>query len=995
MRLLLAVVMVSVLATGCGDDGGASGTCADTLLPGDLVITEVFADYAAPPGGSGADEGNEWFEIYNASTRAIDLGGLTVSHSRADGSMRKRTTLPAVTIPAGGYFVLGNTLEDLRPAWVDIGYANKLGDLYNTGTGKLGMACGTTEIDVAFYGDTKSGESRALDGGSTPDYTVNDDLLQWCAASHVAANEFTPKNFGTPGRANDDCEIIVPGMCDGGDGLRPTVAPEPGDLVITEVMPNPAAVSDTLGEWFEVQVNRDVDLNGLALDRAGDSMAANVLTAERCLRVTAGSLVVFARSVDAGINGGLPRVDGTFKFTLVSGSASAPGDLALRVGDTLIDAFAWTSSRSGKALQVDPDAANAVDNDDEASWCDATQSYGDGDLGTPGAPNAQCGAVAPPGTCLDGATPRPVVTPEVGDLVITEVMPNPEAVSDTTGEWFEVLATRDVDLNGLGLDRAGDSANPNVISSATCVRLAAGQRAVFARSSNEVANGGLPAVTAGFTFALITGSASSPGDVQIVSGTTVLDAVTWSRSTPGASLQLDPAFTSVIDNDVETHWCDGTTAYGAGDLGTPGAANLTCTGGPAPGTCLDGGSPRPLASPGIGDLVITEVMPNPSAVADATGEWFEVLVTRDVDLNGLGLDRASDSLTPKIVASVDCLRVTAGQRLVFARSADPTANGGLPPITSTFNFALISGSAASPGDVQLVFAGMTLDSVVWTRSTAGASLQVAPMFENPTDNDVEANWCDGTTPYGLGDLGTPGDANAACGMTPAPGMCDLGGGVLRPIVKPLPGELVITEFLANPAGTYRRDPRVVRDHERRLDRVRSQRPRARPSDDDRQRDRVGDLQAGRTGRVRAVRPVRGSRAERDAPRGRRDLHVHARRHQRCGRGPRRRHRARRDHLDLGRVRRRDPARSGPVLGDRQRQRRELLRGDHALRRRDEPRDPGRRQRRVPVSSGRHALSFRPMTRRGSPAAGRPPPDRGGRGGSAGADAARARRSRRR
>jgi hypothetical protein len=38
----------------CGPDS-SSGACKDQLLPGDLVITEVFADYAAPTGGTGTD----------------------------------------------------------------------------------------------------------------------------------------------------------------------------------------------------------------------------------------------------------------------------------------------------------------------------------------------------------------------------------------------------------------------------------------------------------------------------------------------------------------------------------------------------------------------------------------------------------------------------------------------------------------------------------------------------------------------------------------------------------------------------------------------------------------------------------------------------------------------------------------------------------------------------------------------------------------------------
>ncbi len=796
---ILALVVVAVLAA-CGDDGGASGTCDDRLLAGDLVITEVFADFAATPGGSGVDEANEWFEIHNTSNRPLDLTGLTLEHSRGDGTMPKQATLDPITIAPGDYLVLGNTLSDLAPAWVDTGYADRLGDLYNTGTGLLSLRCGTTQIDEAFYADVTPGESRQLDGGESPEYTFNDDLAHWCEASHTDATEFSPGNYGTPGAANQNCELIVPGMCDDGTSLRPVVSPAPGDLVITEIMPSPAAVDDALGEWFEVKVTRDVDLNGLLIDRMGDTANPSIVQAESCLRVTSGSLIVFARTADAGTNGGLPLVSGLFSHTMIAGSATtAPGDLVIAIGTSVIDTFSWTASRSGTALQVDPDFANVTENDDQTRWCDATQTYGEGDFGTPGAPNAQCAAVAPPGTCVDGTTTRPVVYPDVGDLVITEAMPSPSAVSDTTGEWFEILATRDVDLNGLGLDRASDMANPNVISSATCIRLAAGQRAVFARSSLTEVNGGLPAVTAGFTFSMIPGSATTPGDVQIVLGAEVLDAVTWTHSTSGASRALDPASSTVLDNDIEASWCDGVAVYGAGDHGTPGAANPACTGGPAPGTCLDAGVARATVEPISGDLVITEVMPNPSAVSDTTGEWFEVLVTRDVDLNGVGLDRAGDTSGPVIIAQPACVRVTAGSRLVFAKSADGVMNGGLPPITATFSFSLIDGTTAAPGDVQLVLGATTLDSITWTSATTGASHQVDPDFESVTGNDLAANRCTGSLPYGAGDLGTPGLANTQCITLPPPGMCDAGG-TIRPIVKPGASQLAITEFLANPAN---------------------------------------------------------------------------------------------------------------------------------------------------------------------------------------------------
>src|SRR6185503_5156426 len=102
----------------CGPDG-SSGSCKDQLIAGDLVITEVFADYAAPTGGTGTDDGKEWFEIYNNADEPLSLKGLTIAHSRPDGADPKTHTMADVTIAPGQYFTLGNSTSDLVPAYVD------------------------------------------------------------------------------------------------------------------------------------------------------------------------------------------------------------------------------------------------------------------------------------------------------------------------------------------------------------------------------------------------------------------------------------------------------------------------------------------------------------------------------------------------------------------------------------------------------------------------------------------------------------------------------------------------------------------------------------------------------------------------------------------------------------------------------------------------------------------------------------------------------------
>ncbi|MEZ4403314.1 MAG: hypothetical protein R3B06_25030 [Kofleriaceae bacterium] len=559
-RFLLAAL---VLGGGgaCGPSDPAP-TC-DGLVAGSLVISEIQADYDAPTGASGADTGHEWFELYNASSAPIELEGVVLEHMRPSEVVGKTHTMGPVSIPAGGYLVLGNVITETAPAYVDYGYGADLGDLFNTNGGKLRVSCGGAVVDEAIYDSVSPGHTRQLDGKQAPDYLTNDSQTAWCDAAEVAADEYDPANFGTPGAANQECMNVIPGQCDDNGTPRPTVAPVPGDLVITEVMPDPAAVGDATGEWIEVLVNRDVDLNDVGVATATGTPV--LVSSSTCVRATAGTYLVFARSADPAMNGGLPRVDGT-----TVALANTGGAVRLVMGATELDSIAWPSARSGKSIQLSAGLSTPADNDVATNLCDGAAAYGAGDLGSPGAANRDCGATMA-NMCLDAGTGqmRPIVKPTAGQLVINEWMPDPMHVGDTAGEWFEVKALADVDLNGLQAGGASLGATPIVPASGACVPLATGGLAVFARAA--VANGLPPMVTLAGTFSF--GLTNGPSSFQIGIDNTNLSTATWAAtSTPGASWMLD------TDGTQCTAAAAGVTAYANGampgsDRGSPGAVN--------------------------------------------------------------------------------------------------------------------------------------------------------------------------------------------------------------------------------------------------------------------------------------------------------------------------------------------------------------------------------------------------------------------------------------
>ncbi|RME28014.1 MAG: lamin tail domain-containing protein, partial [Deltaproteobacteria bacterium] len=377
-----------------------------------------------------------------------------------------------------------------------------------------------------------------------------------------------PGALGSPGLPNQPCESnLPPTSCREGDSVRDVVAPQPGDLVITEVMPNPSAADDATGEWFEVLVNRDVDLNGLKMGKSAASLDEQLVSLT-CLRVTAGTYLIFARTEDGTANGGLPWVDFTFDF----GLTNSGGGLALGYGEVLLDEVSWSSSHAGKSLALEPSLTDPQQNDNQAYWCEGQQPYGAGDLGSPGQQNPDCG-ITPEGKCREGGSLRDQRIPGPGDLVITEIMADPSAASDASGEWFEVYAVRDLDLNHLQIGKTFPTVDLE-LPGGDCLPAAAGSYVVLARNSDPASNGGLPSVLATFDFGLT----NSGGSLFIAFGDQLLDAVTYGAATAGASSQLDAARIDPASNDDPAAWCTtpaGNT-YGAGDRGTPAAANPSC-----------------------------------------------------------------------------------------------------------------------------------------------------------------------------------------------------------------------------------------------------------------------------------------------------------------------------------------------------------------------------------------------------------------------------------
>jgi hypothetical protein len=165
-----------------------------------------------------------------------------------------------------------------------------------------------------------------------------------------------------------------------------------------------------------------------------------------------------------------------------------------------------------------------------------------------------------------------------GDLLITEIMNNPDTLSDSEGEWFELYNnyTQAINLQNLILDR--DGTNRHTITDS--ILLQPGDYYVVERTaaatgvSNAYVYGSDISLTntGGVLSIFNEGTETDPGSLIF---SVDYGAANFPVAT-GASLSLNPAMLNAIDALLGTSWCAATSAYVTGDLGTPGMTNDPC-----------------------------------------------------------------------------------------------------------------------------------------------------------------------------------------------------------------------------------------------------------------------------------------------------------------------------------------------------------------------------------------------------------------------------------
>ena len=770
--LARAVLALTLLAS------AAPAPAADT----DLVITEIMQNPLVL-----ADTDGEWFEIHNTGASPVDIEGWTVKDDGTNTfTIASGGPLP---VPAGAYVVLARNATAMAGQGVTVFY-----QYGGTGTFDIGNA----DDEIVLLNTSLVEIDRvAYDGGALwPD--PNGASMMWDEASgdnNVGANwstsvaVFGGGDKGTPGSANGGIPLAPPVVS---NVIHRPILPEPGETVTVTATATDSDGTVT-GATLFVQLNGGGFSVTAMASTGGDGYSATIAAG---LLGDAVDYYVAATDNDAqtGFNPAgapaafysyavAPRVitpiatihadsagfDGT--LVTVQGQVYIPGDY--KADGTSVSAY--LQDGSGRGLNVfgtSLSTSGGLLNDTSAvvrvtgrlDWFTTTVEIINYEVATVSTGNPALtptvlgtGAAAAPaneGTYIEASGPITAIATTGGTNPAHNV-----TIDDGSGPV--VLRIDDDVVVGLASWLVGDA-----VTAAGAGGSFAGDGQILVGLASDVVNDGQgPDTTAPL---LLGANLTAPTTVTLqfseaiapASGDLAGNYAVYQTAAPGntvavlaAAVQADPTLVLLTLAADPTGTPHTVAVSGVADLaGNPVAPGTTAA--------ILEPTPAPL-------IVITEVMRNPLVLADADGEWFEVRNDGAVAVDMNGWTIRDDGTDSHVINNGGPLIINPGEYKVLGVNAAAMALEG---VTLFYQYTGVTlGNAAD--ELVLVTAGaVPVDSIAWDDGTIWPGPNGASMFwRGGGDNGDGANWSVSTTPFGSGDLGTPGAANDDVSAAPVPG----------------------------------------------------------------------------------------------------------------------------------------------------------------------------------------------------------------------------------
>lgn len=356
---------------------------------------------------------------------------------------------------------------------------------------------------------------------------------------------------------------------------------EEGDLIFTEFMIDNENLYDFRGEWIEIfnTTNDYIDIYGLRIERQPDGDYANLgrFVVDDHVFIEPHSTLVFAHRYFPHLNGGLSQIDYLYNYNEMK--LTNIETLKMIGGGTVLDEITWDKSwphKIGRSLVLDIDKMERGGSDSVNHWCYAINPYGNvGEYGTPGSLNPQC---------------LRKQDLQEGDLIITEIMHNPNKVDDWSGEWFEVYNSTEflIDLTGVQIRSQGDNGHQTInpgnynLSNSDDPFIEPGEYFIFGSRYQSQGNGDIPV---DFKYDRERFQLDPVDSIQLRQGSTIIDEVVYDseaiNSIPGRSISLSHNKRNHEDNDNMNNWCNSESPYPSllienPDFSSPKISNLIC-----------------------------------------------------------------------------------------------------------------------------------------------------------------------------------------------------------------------------------------------------------------------------------------------------------------------------------------------------------------------------------------------------------------------------------